>query len=183
MDETFTWDQLDALMEELRVMARTLLSHELNAESIRPSDLIASAIRRMAPAGLDWGQVTWPNRRYFLGTAYEAMQRALVDHARKRNARRRPPPGRRIQPEEIHLENLVQVAHERPDQFEALQHALERMRAQHPDWVELVNHHYYSGYTWEEIAAVMEISEKSARRWGERALLVLNREILHILNS
>jgi RNA polymerase sigma factor (sigma-70 family) len=173
-------------MGELRAMARNLLRLEGNAHSLHhPTALVLTALRRLMRDGTDrsevnWNEITWPNRRYFFGAMYQAMWRALRDHARRRKKKRRI---RTVQIEEIHLENLAGTAEERPEQIEALRSALERLREQNSDWAGLIEHHYLSRYTWEQSARVMGISEKTARRAGEQARLVLHREILRILNE
>jgi hypothetical protein len=91
--------------------------------------------------------------------------------------------GRSVQIEEIHLENLARSADERPEQIEALYIALDRLRGLNPDWAGLIEHHYLAGYSWEEAGRVMGLSDKTARRHGERARLVLAREICKILNE
>jgi RNA polymerase sigma-70 factor, ECF subfamily len=186
-EEPITWDQLHALMDELRAMARALLALEGNARSLHPTELVLSALRRQVPGGtedrtekVNWNEITWPNRQYFFGAMYRAMWRALKDRYRKRKGQRRL---QTVQVEEIHLENLVRTAEERPEQIEALRIALERLGEQHPDWATLIEHHYLSGYSWEEAARVMGVSERTARRDGERARLLLHREILKILNE
>jgi hypothetical protein len=186
MDEPITWDQLHALMGELRTMAQALLRLERNAGSLQqPTALVLSAIRRQVNSGINrsevnWNEITWPNRRYLFRAMYKAMGRALRDHARRRNKQRRI---RTVQIEEIHLENLARTAEERPEQIEALRIALERLREQNSDWAELIEHHYLSRYTWEQTARVMGIGEKTARLHGEQARLLLHREILRILNE
>jgi hypothetical protein len=187
MEEQITWDQLHALMDELRSMARALLALEGNAQSLQqPTALVLSALRRQIPGGtegrteVNWNEITWPNREYFFGAMYRAMWRALRDHARKRNKKRGL---RTVQIEEIHLENLARTAEEQPEQIEALRIALDRLREQRADWAGLIEHHYLSGYSWQEAARVMEVSEKTARRHFERARLLLCREILKILNE
>jgi RNA polymerase sigma factor (sigma-70 family) len=276
-DEPVIWNQADAFREELRVMARRLLAHEGNAQSIQPSDLIESAFRRMRPAGcelrlmswgdgsgvptssnnlmivgadnsgllhvrifdtsgkltdtdetklttqagpiedlrrqlaglwppheltpsqkgqviaavtsivghirLDWDQVTWPNRRYFFGAAYEAMRRTLLDHAERRGADKRIPPRQQVQVDQIHLENLARTADEHPEQIEALLEALENLRARHPQWAEVIEHRFYSGCTVEETARIMDIGEVTVSRWWKQARLLLHDEILRILNQ
>jgi hypothetical protein len=188
MDEPITWDQLQGLMAELRAMARALLALERSAQSLhQPTALVLTALRRLVPGGtgrndINWDQVTWPNRRYFFGAMHKAMERALKDHARKRIADK----GRglrTVQVEEIHLENLARTADERPEQIKALWVALERLKERHPDWAGLIEHHYLSGYTWEEAARAVGVSEKTARLHGKQARLLLHREILKILNE
>ena len=186
MDEPITWDQLHALMGELRAMARNLLRLEANAHSLHhPTALVLTALMRQVPGGMDrsevdWNAITWPNRQYFFGAMYQAMWRALRDHARSRKKKRQI---RTIQIEEIGLKNLPRTAEERPEQIVALRIALKRLREQNSHWAGLIEHHYLSGYTWEEAARVMGIGEKAARRHGEQARLLLHREILKILNE
>jgi hypothetical protein len=184
MDEPITWDQLHALMDELRAMARALLALERKAGSLQqPTALVLSALRRQVPRGTDrievnWNEITWPNRRYFFGAMRQAMWRALIDHARKK-----PPGPPTVQIEEIHLANLARTADERPEQLEALWVALNRLRQQDSDLAELIEHHYLCRYSWEQAARVMGICEKAARLRGQQARLVLHREILKILNE
>lgn len=181
-----TWDHVPELMDDLRAMARSLLALEGGGQSLQqPTELVLTALRRQVPGGIDrnevdWENVTWRNRAYFFGAAYQAMKRALIDHARRRITKRRI---QAVQIEEINLENLVQTADERPEQINALWIALGRLRERHPDWADLVEHHYLSGYSWEEAARVMGVSERKARRDGERAKLLLHREITKILND
>jgi len=184
-EEPITWEQVPAFMDDLRKKARELLAKEGNAQSIQPTGLVLSALRRQVPGGTDqiavnWDEITWPNRKYFFRAMYQAMWRALCDHARRRNKERRL---QTVLIEEIHLENLARTAAERPEQIEALQIALGRLREQRPDWADLIEHHYLSGCSWEEGARVMGFSERKARREGERARLLLHREILRILNE
>ncbi len=57
------------------------------------------------------------------------------------------------------------------------------MGERHPDWAALIEHHYFSGYSWDEVARVIGVSERTAQRDGERARALLHREILKILNE
>jgi RNA polymerase sigma factor (TIGR02999 family) len=175
-------------MDELRGMARALLAAEGTAQSLQPTALVLSALRRQAPGGterraeVDWDGVTWPNRRYFFAAAYAAMKRALIDHARVRKGKRK----NLLRPariEEIHIENLARTADEHPEQAEALAEALGRLAERHPDWAELVEHGYFAGYTVAEAARAMGISERSAGRMWLQARLLLHDEILRILNA
>jgi hypothetical protein len=185
MKEPITWEQVPALMDDCRRLARYLLALEGDARSIQPTGLVNSALRRLVPGGTEGGaevnwEITWPNRRIFFAAIHQAMRWALLDHARRRNKKRRLRP---VQIEEIHLENLAQTVDERPEQIEALFMALERLRERHSDRAKLIEHHYFSGYSWEEAARVMGVSERTARRDGERVRLLLHDEILTILNE
>jgi len=180
MAEPVTWDDLHALLEELRALARGLLGLEDSAQSLQTPARVLGTLPRQKPAGVDWGEVTWPNRNAFFGAAYPAMRRALVDHARKR--KQKPPP-RPAQTEELHLEDLTRAAAERPEQVEALVLALDWLRARQSEWAELVEHRYFSGYSVEEAARVMGVEEQTVRRLWDQARLLLHDEVLRILNA
>jgi RNA polymerase sigma factor (TIGR02999 family) len=179
--EPVTWDQLHAIGDEVRVLARHLLALEGSAQSMQSMDLVQTAFRRLAPADLDWDKVTWASRAHFFGAARKAMQRALIDHARARGAGTRPP--KPVQPEDLQLEDLVGTADKRPEQVEALLEALERMQTRHPEWAKLVEHRYYLGYSAEEAGRFVGMPERTARREWERARLWLHKEVSRILNQ
>ena len=187
-EEPITWDQLHALMDELRAMARALLVREGNAQSMQqPTALVLSALRRQMPGGtedrneVNWEQITWPNRQYFFSAMYQAMWRALRDHARKRDKKRRASaPSRSTRSTWRTWRGRRTSGRSRSKPCGS---RLERLGEQRPDWAGLIEHHYLSGYSWEEAARVMGISERTARRDGERARLLLHREILKILNE
>ena len=108
------------------------------------------------------------------------MRRTLLDHAERRRADKRIPPGQQVQVDQIHLENLARTADEHPEQIEALLEALENLRARHPQWAEIIEHRFYSGYTVEETARIMDIAEVTVRRWWKQARLLLLDELHRI---
>jgi AraC-like DNA-binding protein len=186
VEEPLRWDDLHALNDELRAMARGLLACENNAQSLSPTALILTALRRQKPGGwkttFEDVEISWPTRRIFFGQMYRAMWQALTEHARKRRATKTI---RASHVEQSHLDNLVHTADERPEQILALKIAIERLREQHPEWAELIEHRYISGLTLEECARVMGMSPRTIGRRFEkdweyyRALL--HDEIEHIL--
>jgi RNA polymerase sigma factor (sigma-70 family) len=113
---------------------------------------------------------------------YQAMRRALLDHGRKRAARKRRAEIL-VQPEDLHLLNLPQTLEETPEQVVALCEALEWLAQHEPQWVAALEHRFYGGLTLEETAHVMGVSSKTIQRWWQRAQLVLAREILRRLNA
>jgi DNA-directed RNA polymerase specialized sigma24 family protein len=141
---------------------------------------VLTALRRQVPAGTPFQEVTWKDRSYFLGATYQAMQRALIDHARRRNAQRKV---RLVQVEDLRLHDLAATAQEHPEWIEALALALERLRARHPELAELVEHRYFAGYTIDQTARVMGKGERTVRRWWDQARALLHDEVLRILNE
>lgn len=180
--ENLTWDDVHQVMQELRQIAQRLLTLENNAQSLTPTGLVLTALRRQVPCERDWQDVTWKDRSYFLGAMYQAMRRALIDHARARNAKKRSRL-RTVRVEEIRLDDLAGTAEKHPEHVEALTLALERLRVERPEWAALVEHRYFAGYTIGETARVLGRSEKTVRRWWEQARVLLHDEVLRLLNT
>jgi RNA polymerase sigma-70 factor, ECF subfamily len=178
MEDRLSWDEVYLLIDAVKAMARGLLRLERDA-SLQTTALVLSALRRQRYADQDWSQVTWPNRTYFFGALYRAMERALLDHARIR-ARRRDLP---VRPEDLELDDLRQTMDREPAQVVALLEALAELRQTQPQWVEAIEHRYYGGLTLEETAHMMAVDERTIRRWWDRARLVLAQRILQLMNA
>jgi RNA polymerase sigma-70 factor, ECF subfamily len=178
MEERMTWDALYPLMDEVKAMARGLLRHERQT-SLQTTALVLSALRRLRAADEDWGHVTWASRRYFFGALYRAMERALIDHARARARRREIP----VSPEDLQVDELPQALEREPAQVVALVEALAELRQTEPQWAEAIEHRFYGGLTLEETARMMEVDERTVRRWWTRARPVLAQRIVELLNA
>jgi RNA polymerase sigma factor (TIGR02999 family) len=178
MDDRLSWDDISPLMEEVKALARGLLRHERHA-SLQTTALVLSALRRQRSADQDWRHVTWANRQYFFGALYQAMSRALIDHARARARRREIP----VRPEDLQVDDLQQALDREPVQVVALLDALAELKQAQPQWAEAIEHRFYSGLTLEETARMMAVDERTIRRWWDRARPVLAHRILQLLNA
>jgi RNA polymerase sigma factor (TIGR02999 family) len=178
MEDRLSWDELFPFMEEVRAMARGLLRREHQA-SLQTTALVLTALRRQRLADQDWSHVTWQDRRYFFGAMYRAMERALLDHARTR-ARRRDLP---IRPEDLQIDDLHQAMDREPAQVVALLEALTELKQARPQWVEAIEHRFYGGLTLEETARMMDVDERTIRRWWDRTRLVLAQQIVARMNA
>jgi RNA polymerase sigma factor (sigma-70 family) len=138
-----------------------------------------TALRRQRLVGQDWDQVTWANRQYFFGAIYRAMTRALLDHARVRARRREFP----VRPEDLQMDDLNQTMAREPAQVVALLDALAELRQTQPLWVEAIEHRYYGGLTLEETARMMDVDERTIRRWWDRTRIVLAQQIMERMNT
>ena len=88
-------DLLPSLYDELRKLAASRMAGEWDTSTLQPTALVHEAWLRLAASG----QPRWKNRAHFVAAAVEAMQRILIDRARrkqalKRSARRHAIPGR-----------------------------------------------------------------------------------------
>ena len=178
MEDRLQWDDVYLLLDEVKAMARGVLRRERQA-SLQTTALVLSALRRQRLADQDWSQVTWPNRQYFFGAMYRAMGRVLLDHARSRARCREIP----VRPDNLQFDALPQTLDREPAQVVALLEALATLRQTHPQWVEAIEHRYYGGLTLEETARMMDVDERTVRRWWDRARLVLAQDILARMNA
>jgi RNA polymerase sigma factor (sigma-70 family) len=178
MANCLSWDDLFPLMDEVKAMARGLLRREHQA-LLQTTALVLTALRRQRLADQDWGHVTWTSRHYFFGAMYRAMTRALLDHARARVRRRELP----VRPEELQFDELSQTLTREPVLVVTLLDALAELRQAQPQWVEALEHRYYGGLTLEETARMMDVDERTIRRWWDRARPVLAQRILQLMNA
>jgi RNA polymerase sigma factor (TIGR02999 family) len=103
----------------------------------------------------------WNSRGHFFCAAAEAMQRILVDNARRK---RRPKHGG--DRDRVELID-VPMTDERADQLVALEDALERLAAESPEKAQLVRLRYFAGLQHQAAASALGISRATAdRHWA-----------------
>lgn len=148
-------DDLKNLMGELRGMARMLLRSESQSQTLTPTALAISAILRAKCPKVSWDDVRWENRMHFFGVIRMTMRHALIDHARRRQAK-----GRNLLMylpwNEKALEALSDRAETDPDLVLALEEALERFRGEDEWRADLIYHVYYMGYTIPEVVKFLK---------------------------
>src|ERR1700737_2315908 len=80
---------LDALAplvyKELRQLAASYLRKERQGHTLQPTALVHEAYVRL----VGHASPSWQNRSHFFGVAARLMRQILVDHARRRKARKR----------------------------------------------------------------------------------------------
>ena len=156
---------LAAVYEDMRHVARAILSHDSMRARLQPTDLVNEAslrlIQSMPSHVADQG--------HMLAVAGRTMRRILIDEARKfRTAKRSvPPPRVMTQFPGAQREDVIDIE----DLDRALE-ALERFSAEHARIVEL---RFSLGLTVEETAAATGLPERTVkRRWqAARAWLMV----------
>jgi len=112
--------------------------------------------------------VRFPDRARFMAYAATVMRRLVVDHVRRRDAKKRGG-GYRI------TSLLHEPADEAADERELLlvDVALDELAKADPELAELVNLKFFGGLTFEEIAAMRGVAERTVQRHWEKARLYL----------
>lgn len=141
---------------ELRAVARRLMRGERRNHTLQTTALVHEAWLRVAPSS-----ASPESRAQFLRIAAESMRRVLIDHARRRAARKRSG-GRRHDLFDAMLERWDRDATD----LIALDAALDRLGALDEDLRRLVELRFFAGLTLEETGAVLGMTVRQVhRRW------------------
>lgn len=152
-------DQLLPLVyDELRRLAARRLRHQDGPVTLQPTALVHEAWLRLAHQG----ERNWNDRQHFFRAAALAMRHILVDLARKKATRKRGNNAERVDIADLNLSNP------QPDERVLLvNEALTRLEAEDPESARLITYKFFGGFTNEEIAEMLGISERTLnRQWA-----------------
>ncbi len=149
---------LRRVYSDLKRIAQAQLRGERAGHTLEPTALVHECyLRLLGQAGLDWR-----DRAHFFGLASAMMRRVLVDHARRRQARKR-------RPEDGEVVFTVSSAAGPTAELLDLDRALEKLGSEHPRPARVVEMRYFAGLEIEEIAACLDISPATVKRDWEFA--------------
>ena len=154
--------------DELRRIAVSKMAGESAGHTLQATALVHEAWIRLIGAG----SFSWQNRAHFFGSAAEAMRRVLVDHARRKQSRKRWGGLRR---EEIHESHLVLAVP--AEELLAVHDALDALALEDPTAAELVKLRYFVGLTMEEAASALGLGKRTAENIWTYARAWLKRTI------
>jgi RNA polymerase sigma factor (TIGR02999 family) len=135
---------------------------------LQPTALVHEAWLRLA--GPD--QPAWQNRCHFFGAAAEAMRRILVENARRKLRLKRGAGHQRIE-----LDESAVAAPTDDDKILQVHEALDALAIEDPEKAQIVKLRFFVGLSHEEIAALLDVSEKTVRRHWEVAKVRLFQHI------
>jgi RNA polymerase sigma factor (TIGR02999 family) len=147
---------LPLVYDELRQLAAQKLAREKPGQTLQATALVHEAYLRL----VDAEKVRhWDSRGHFFAAAAEAMRRILVDGARRRRAQKR---GAGL--DRIDLPELAGPAEDEPVDLLALDEALQKLEALHPQKAQVVKLRFFAGRTLEETAQALGIARATAQR-------------------
>ena len=162
-------DLVPLVYQELRKRAAAYLRRERRDHTLQPTALVNEAYVRLM--GQD--RVTWINRAQFFGVAAQAMRRILVDHAREREAAKRPGGIR------VTLDEGMRSVPPIDCELLMLDSVLQELAVIDQRQARIVEMKYFGGLSEEEVAAILSLSRttitrewQSARAWLYRRLTV-----------
>jgi RNA polymerase sigma factor (TIGR02999 family) len=158
---------LPLVYDELRQLAERFFREERPEHTLQTTALVHEAYLRLVNAP----SLTWDNRRHFFGIAAQAMRQILVDHARRRGARKRSA-GRQIT-----LEDDMAGVTTASDDILGVDEALGRLAELSPRAARVVELRYFAGLSIEQTAETLDVSVATVKRDWMSARAWLQREL------
>ena len=152
-DERAVGELIPLVYGELRRLAAAYLRGERKGHTLQPTALVHEAYLRL----VEQSSPDWQSRSHFYGVAARVMRQILVDHARRKLAKKRAGVA-------VTLDQAVSFQQEGSGDLVALDAALtdlEKFDARKCQTIEL---RYFAGLSMDEIAQAMQLSVQTVRR-------------------
>ena len=161
-----------ALYDELHRLARHNVRKGDAALTLGATTLLHEAYLNIATQG----DIVFPDRVRFLAYASRAMRHLVIDFGRRRQAIKR---GREFEITLSGDEPPPSGAAELGRELERLGDVLDELSSVEPELTQLVDLHFFCGYTFAEIAAFRDVSERTVQRDWRKARLLLQHALLN----
>jgi RNA polymerase sigma-70 factor (ECF subfamily) len=148
-------DLIPQIYPELRQLAARYMRRERRNHTLQPTALVHEAYERL----VQQPQIPWQSRAHFYATASQLMRHILVDHARTRQAAKRGG----VQ-HQVTLDDAILPTADPSVDILALHEALERLAKFDARQSRIVELHFFGGLTFEEIALVLDVSDRTVKR-------------------
>ncbi len=156
------------LYSELHRLAKRELARRGSPASLSVTTLLHEAYLNISGReGKDF-----PDQGRFMGYAARVMRGLIIDHARSRNAIKRGGEFEITSLKTDVVENSVDAR-----ELSSISDALDQLAQVEPELAELVDLKFFCGFTFAEIAALRNLSERTVQRSWEKARIYLHRSI------
>jgi len=168
-------EQLQALLySELHLVAERLMAGQPAGHTLQATALVSEAYLRLAKTR---GK-TWTSRAHLISTAAQAMRNVLIDHARRRAARK----SATLEESEAHehpsaLDRVLVTYQESVVDLVGLDAALRKLAVFAPEMSRAVELRFFAGLTMDEVADILEMSRRSLEREWEATRAWLMKEL------
>jgi RNA polymerase sigma factor (TIGR02999 family) len=143
-----------------RVAHRQLRRGRSDGQLLNTTGLVHEAYLKL----VDQTRIGARDRDHFLAIAARAMRQVIVDHARVRCADKR---GGGVA--HVPLDGRELAVQEQAEHLLTVNTALERLAAEHPRLLQVVECRFFAGYTEAETAAALAVSARTVERDWLRA--------------
>lgn len=156
----------DVVCRDLHAIASSLMRKEGPGHVLQPTALINEAYVRL----FGDAQIRFIDRKHFFRTAARVMRHVLADEGRRRHAARRG--GSRQQ---VNIDERMLVTRVTPDIALVLAEALEALASRDARQAEIMDLHFWAGYTDKEIASFLQVGERTIEREIRAGVLFVRR--------
>ncbi len=154
-DKTVLDELFPLVYSELKQLAAIQLRNERENHTLQPTALVHEAYLRL----IEQHSVDWQNRAHFFSIASEMMRRILVNHAVNHEAKKRGGGETKIA-----LDEAVSFANKQEIDLINLDAALTDLAKLDLRQARIVEMKFFGGLSTEEIASILEISERTVKR-------------------
>jgi RNA polymerase sigma factor (TIGR02999 family) len=157
-----------ALYAELHRLAKRELARRGFAVTLSATTLLHEAYLAIA----ERAGPSFPDRARFMGYAARVMRGLIIDHARNRQAIKRGGQFEITSADYEIADNVPAVG-----ELTQISEALDKLAKVDPSLAEVVDLKFFCGFSFAEIAAMRNVSERTVQRKWEKARIYLHRKI------
>lgn len=151
------YDQIYPLVyEQLRLVAGRRIHREGDDHTYSKTELVHETYLKM----INQAEVDYNNRNHFMAIASNCMRQILIDHARKKNAKKRGKDYDRY----TYVDGLVESENQDLQELIDIDDALKRLEKLNSRLSDVVTMRFFGGMKVEEIADALDVSESTINR-------------------
>lgn len=153
---------------ELRKIAHAYMSRERDGHTLQTTALVDEALIRL----MEGNKIGWQSRTHFYSLVARRMRQILIEHARQQLTAKR---GNRT--EHIDVAEAVFLSYEASQELIILDEVLIKLAKLDERKAKIVEYRYFGGFTLEEIADLLGVSQSTVEREWRLARAWLKREM------
>lgn len=160
---------LPLVYDELRKLAAVRLAQEKPGQTLQATALVHDAYIRLVDVET---ARYWDSRGHFFAAAAVAMQRILVEDARRKKRLKRGGQRQRVALDEVHLASDIPA-----EQLLALDEAISKLQGDDALKAKIVQLRFFAGMNHEEVGLALGLSAVTVRRHWRYARAWLRKQI------